>query len=108
MGAAPKFARLAYAYLNSQFESGMKSPLDEAILARTFDAGVAARSTRSRSISSGGGLGSGRTRRRTPADRQGRAGGHIAAVRAYETADGEERPLDAETRNVFAGYASTD
>ena len=28
----------AYGYLNSRFESGMKSPLDEAILARPFDA----------------------------------------------------------------------
>jgi Mg2+-importing ATPase len=27
----------AYAYLNSRFESGMKSPLDDAILARAFD-----------------------------------------------------------------------
>jgi len=31
-------AAFAYAYLNSKFESGMKSPLDDAILARPFDA----------------------------------------------------------------------
>jgi Mg2+-importing ATPase len=31
-------AAFEYAYLNSKFESGMKSPLDEAILARPFDA----------------------------------------------------------------------
>ena len=31
-------AAFAYAYLNSHFESGLKSPLDTAILARSFDA----------------------------------------------------------------------
>ena len=46
---------LELAYLNSHFETGIKSPLDEAILAHgrsTSSAG--ARSTRCRSISSGG------------------------------------------------------
>ena len=45
----------AYAYVNSRFESGMKSPLDEAILAaHPFDMTAGERSTRYRSISSGG------------------------------------------------------
>jgi Mg2+-importing ATPase len=45
----------AYAYVNSRFGSGMKSPLDEAILAaHPFDMAGWRRSTKCRSISSGG------------------------------------------------------
>jgi len=93
----------AYAYVNSQFESGMKSPLDEAILtARTFDM------TSFRKIDE------------VPFDFERRRvsvlvehdGKRRLVVKgapedllqlssSYERADGAELPLDAETRRAF-------
>src|SRR5689334_17328938 len=93
----------AYAYVNSRFESGMKSPLDEAILAaRSFDiAGwrkidevpfdferrrvsvLVEHDARRRLIVKG-----------APEDL-------LRLCGRYEDADGEERPLDAATRHTF-------
>ena len=93
----------AYAYVNSRFESGMKSPLDEAILAaHPFDmAGwrkidevpfdferrrvsvLVEHDAKRRLIVKG-----------APEDLLRLSG-------RYEDADGEERPLDAETRRTF-------
>ena len=94
---------LAYAYINSRFESGMKSPLDDAILARPFDA------TAWRKIDE------------VPFDFERRrvsvlvehAGERQLIIKGapedilrlsgrYQNATGEEQPLDAETRNAFA------
>ena len=93
----------SYAYLNSQFESGMKSPLDEAILAaHPFDmtgfkkideapfdferrrvSVLVEHGTKRRLIVKG-----------APEDLL-RLSGH------YQDADGVEKPLDAATRTVF-------
>ena len=93
----------AYAYVNSQFESGMKSPLDEAVLAaRPFD------------------MASWKKIDEVPFDFERRrvsvlvehdAGRRLIAKGApedllrlcgrYEDADGVERPLDAATRRIF-------
>jgi Mg2+-importing ATPase len=94
----------AYAYINSQFESGMKSPLDEAILAaHPFDmtgwskidevpfdferrrvSVLVEQDAKRRLIVKG-----------APEDLLRLSG-------QYEGADGEARPLDAETRGIFA------
>src|SRR5665213_3233401 len=94
----------AYAYVNSQFESGMKSPLDEAILAaHPFDmtgwskidevpfdferrrvSVLVEQDAKRRLIVKG-----------APEDLLRLSG-------QYEGADGEARPLDAETRGIFA------
>ncbi len=92
-----------YGYLNSQFESGMKSPLDEAILVHPFDA------TSWRKLDE------------VPFDFERRRVSVLAehdGVRRlfvkgapedilrlsgrYETAAGDERPFDDETRKAFA------
>jgi Mg2+-importing ATPase len=93
----------AYAYVNSRFESGMKSPLDEAILAaHPFDVTdwtkidevpfdferrrvsvLVEHDARRRLIVKG-----------APEDL-------LRLSRRYEDASGEERPLDAETRLSF-------
>ena len=93
----------AYAYVNSRFESGMKSPLDEAILAaHPFDmtgwkkidevpfdferrrvSVLVEHDAKRRLIVKG-----------APEDLLRLSG-------RYEDADGEERPLDAETRRTF-------
>jgi Mg2+-importing ATPase len=95
----------SYAYINSQFESGMKSPLDDAILAaRPFDmAGwrkidevpfdferrrvsvLVEHDAKRRLIVKG-----------APEDLLRLSG-------QYESADGAEQPLDAETRRIFEG-----
>jgi Mg2+-importing ATPase len=93
----------AYAFINSRFESGMKSPLDEAILAaRPFDmtgwskidevpfdferrrvSVLAERDGHRRLIVKG-----------APEDT-------LRLSDRYEDAQGEERPLDADTRRAF-------
>jgi P-type Mg2+ transporter len=94
---------LAYAYINSLFESGMRNPLDEAILARPFDAAAW------RKIDE------------VPFDFERRRvsvlaetdGKRLLIVKGapedilrlsgcYETEVGEERVLNAETRAAFA------
>jgi Mg2+-importing ATPase len=93
----------AYAYVNSQFETGMKSPLDEAILAaHSFDI------TAWRKIDE---VPFDFERRRVSVlvehDGQRRLivkGAPEDLLRLsgrYEDADGKEQPLDAETRRVF-------
>jgi P-type Mg2+ transporter len=93
----------AYAYLNSRFESGMKSPLDEAILAaHSFDM------TGWRKIDE---VPFDFERRRVSvliehdAKRRlivkGAPEDLLRLCARYEDADGEERPLDAETRRTF-------
>jgi Mg2+-importing ATPase len=93
----------SYAYVNSQFETGMKSPLDEAILAaRPFDMtgfqkiDEAPFDFERRRVSVL--VEHGTTRRLivkgAPEDLL-RLSGH------YQDADGAEKPLDAATRSVF-------
>lgn len=93
----------SYAYVNSRFESGMKNPLDEAILARPFDATAWHKMDE------------------VPFDFERRRVSvlveHVGARQLivkgapedilrlsgrYETAAGEERLLDGEARNAFA------
>ena len=93
----------AYAYVNSRFESGMKSPLDEAILAaHPFDM------TGWRKIDE---VPFDFERRRVSVLVEHDAKRRLIVKGApedllrlsgrYEDADGEERPLDAETRRTF-------
>ena len=93
----------AYAYINSQFESGMKSPLDEAILAaHPFDM------TGWRKIDE---VPFDFERRRVSVLVEHDAKRRLIVKGApedllrlsgrYEDADGEEQPLDAETRRAF-------
>ena len=93
----------AYAYVNSQFESGMKSPLDEAILAaHPFDM------TGWRKIDE---VPFDFERRRVSVLVEHDAKRRLIVKGApedllrlsgrYEDADGEEQPLDAETRRTF-------
>ena len=94
---------LRHAYINSHFETGMKSPLDEAILAahiRSIMAGGQDRRSAVR-FRAAAGLRAGRARRQAPSDRQGRAGGPAAAVGAIRGGRGAELPLDPETRSAF-------
>jgi Mg2+-importing ATPase len=92
-----------YAYINSQFESGMKSPLDAAILAaRPFDM---AGWTKIDEVPFDF------ERRRVSVLVEHAAGRRLIVKGApedllrlsqhYEAADGTERPLDAETRRAF-------
>ena len=93
----------AYAYLNSCFESGMKSPLDDAILARPFD------SSGWRKIDE---VPFDFERRRVSVLAEGVDGRRLIVKGApedvlrlsdrYETAAGEEHVLDEETRKNFA------
>ena len=94
----------SYAYVNSRFESGMKSPLDAAILAaQAFDI------TGWRKIDE---VPFDFERRRVSvlvehnAKRclivKGAPEDLLRLSRRYQDADGEERPLNAETRRVFA------
>src|SRR6185312_4188364 len=93
----------AYAYINSRFESGMKSPLDEAILARPFEA------TAWRKIDE---VPFDFERRRISVlvDHEGERqlivkGAPEDILRLsgrYETAAGGDRPLDPQTRDTFA------
>lgn len=98
----------AYAYVNSQFESGMRSPLDEAILACPFD------SASWRKIDE---VPFDFERRRVSvlAEHEGRRqlivkGAPEEVLRLsgrYQTAIGEEQSLDPETRDRFvATFAS--
>jgi len=94
----------AYAYINSQFESGMKSPLDDAIVAaKPFEmAGW-------RKIDE---VPFDFERRRVSVLIEHDAGRRLIVKGApedllrlsgrYEDATGEEKPLDAETRRIFA------
>lgn len=93
----------AHAYVNSRFESGMKSPLDEAILAaRPFDI------TDWRKIDE---VPFDFERRRVSvlvehgAERRlivkGAPEDVLRLSGRYEDVDGKERPLDAETRGIF-------
>jgi len=93
----------AYAYINSRFETGMKSPLDEAILAaHPFDM------TGWRKIDE---VPFDFERRRVSVLVEHDAKRRLIVKGApedllrlsgrYEGADGEERPLDAETRRTF-------
>ena len=93
----------AYAYVNSQFETGMKSPLDEAILAaHPFDM------TGWRKIDE---VPFDFERRRVSVLVEHDAKRRLIVKGApedllrlsgrYEDADGEEQPLDAETRRAF-------
>jgi Mg2+-importing ATPase len=93
----------AYAYVNSRFESGMKSPLDEAILtAHPFDM------TDWRKIDE---VPFDFERRRVSVLVENNAKRRLIVKGApedllrlsgqYEDADGKERPLDAETRRSF-------
>ena len=71
----------SYAYVNSKFETGIKSPLDEAILAaRPFDMTASRRSTKRHSISSGGGFPFWWSMGGNAAFRQRRPGGYAAAI----------------------------
>jgi P-type Mg2+ transporter len=93
----------AYPYINSRFESGMRNPLDEAILARPFDAAAW------RKIDE---LPFDFERRRvsvlaeTDGERllivKGAPEDILRLSGCYETAAGQELPLDAETRANFA------
>ncbi len=92
----------AYAYLNSRFESGMRSPLDEGILARSFDATAwhkidevpfdFERRRVSVLVESEG-------RRRLIV--KGAPEDILRLSDSYEMATGDERPLDDETRKAF-------
>ena len=93
----------AYAYVNSQFESGMKSPLDEAILAahpfdmagwRKIDEVPFDFERRRVSV-----LVEHDARRRLIV--KGAPEDLLRLCGRYEDADGEERPLDAATRRTF-------
>jgi len=93
----------AYAYVNSRFESGMKSPLDEAILAahpfdmtgwRKIDEVPFDFERRRVSV-----LVEHDARRRLIV--KGAPEDLLRLCGRYEDADGEERPLDAETRRTF-------
>ncbi len=94
----------AYAYVNSQFESGMKSPLDEAILtAHPFDMGGWNKIDE---------VPFDFERRRVSVLVEHDSGRRLIVKGApedllrlsgrYEDADGNEHPLDAETRRIFA------
>jgi Mg2+-importing ATPase len=92
-----------YAYLNSRFESGMKSPLDEAILAaQPFDAGAWRKidevpfDFERRRISV---LVEHENERRLIV--KGAPEDLLRLSGRYEDAEGAERPLDAETRRAF-------
>jgi Mg2+-importing ATPase len=96
-------AAYAYAYINSQFESGMKSPLDEAILtAHPFDM------TGRQKIDE---VPFDFERRRVSVLVENDAKRRLIVKGApedllrlsgrYEGADGEEQPLDPETRRTF-------
>jgi Mg2+-importing ATPase len=93
----------AYAYVNSRFESGMKSPLDEAILAahpfdmtgwRKIDEVPFDFERRRVSV-----LVEHDAKRRLVV--KGAPEDLLRLCGRYEGADGEERPLDAETRRIF-------
>ena len=93
----------AYAYVNSRFESGMKSPLDEAILAahpfdmagwRKIDEVPFDFERRRVSV-----LVEHDARRRLIV--KGAPEDLLRLCGRYEDADGEERPLDAATRRTF-------
>ena len=97
-------AAFAYAYINSRFESGMKSPLDEAILAaRPFDM------TDCRKVDE---VPFDFERRRVSVlvehdgERRlivkGAPEDLLRLSRRYEAENGEERVLDPETRRIFA------
>src|SRR4029077_12100932 len=93
----------AYAYVNSRCESGMKSPLDEAILAahpfemtgwRKIDEVPFDFERRRVSV-----LVEHDAKRRLIV--KGAPEDLLRLSARYEGADGEERPLDAETRHAF-------
>src|SRR5580704_17993516 len=93
----------AYAFINSQFESGMKSPLDTAILAahpfdmtgwRKLDEVPFDFERRRVSV-----LVEHDAKRRLIV--KGAPEDLLRLSGRYEGADGEERPLDAETRRIF-------
>ena len=93
----------AYAYVNSQFESGMKSPLDDAILAaHPFDMTAWKKidevpfDFERRRISV---LVEHETKRRLIV--KGAPEDLLRLSGRYEAATGDEQPLDAETRKVF-------
>ena len=93
----------AYAYVNSQFESGMKSPLDGAILAaHPFDMAGWTKldevpfDFERRRVSV---LVEHEAKRRLIV--KGAPEDLLRLSGRYENADGEEQPLDAETRRVF-------
>ena len=97
-------ATYAYAYVNSRFESGMKSPLDEAILAaHPFDMTGWQQDRRGAvRFRTAAGLGPGRA---SSAKRRlivkGAPEDLLRLSGRYETADGDERPLDEEARQTF-------
>jgi len=94
---------LAYAYVNSRFESGMKSPLDEAVLVRPFGANAW------RKIDE---VPFDFERRRVSVLVEHEGARQLIVKGApedilrlsgrYETAAGEERTLDPDARNTFA------